>query len=123
MPEEATSLIEIYNTETSEWSQYEGISRYRHAIVSVENTLYVHGGFEPEFASHPLETMVSLDISSISGSPQPLTNNLLPQRQETPSMNAPRTLEVEEPAIESTERVDRMMMSRGVNDNSRRELR
>jgi protein phosphatase len=66
MPEEATSLIEVYNTETSEWSQFDGISRYRHAVVAVDQTMYVHGGFEPEFASHPLETMVSLDLSMVT---------------------------------------------------------
>lgn len=45
MPEEATSLIEVYNTETSEWYQMEAVSRYRHAVVNVDNTLYIHGGF------------------------------------------------------------------------------
>jgi hypothetical protein len=105
MPEEATSLIEVYNTETSEWSQFDGISRYRHAVVAVDQTMYVHGGFEPEFASHPLETMVSLDLSML-GQQKPVIEN--------------------EDPMEGSERVDRMLLSRGGNNleaSSRRELR
>lgn len=63
-PEEAVSLIEAYDTETAEWQKLNSISRYRHAIAIQNNSkLFVHGGFEPEYASQPLDTLVSIDLS------------------------------------------------------------
>lgn len=45
-PEEIVDLIEVYDTETSEWTRSSSISRYRHAIALYNKTqLFVHGGF------------------------------------------------------------------------------
>ena len=41
------SMVEIYDTESSDWHKFKAINRYRHTIVSIDNYLYVHGGFEP----------------------------------------------------------------------------
>lgn len=47
-PEEAVSLMEVYDTEKSEWTRIPSLSRYRHATALYnKNKLYVHGGFEP----------------------------------------------------------------------------
>ena len=62
-PEERVSSIEIYDTETAEWERSGSISRYRHAIALQGNKLFIHGGFEPEYISQPLETMTYVDMS------------------------------------------------------------
>lgn len=52
------SNVEIYDTESSDWHKFKAINRYRHTIVSIDNYLYVHGGFEPEFPNKPLDSML-----------------------------------------------------------------
>lgn len=75
-PEEAVSLMEVYDTEKSEWTRIPSLSRYRHATALYnKNRLFVHGGFEPELASQPLETMISIDLSPLNSSSKPSINN------------------------------------------------
>lgn len=60
------------------------MSRYRHAIALVDKTkLYVHGGFEPTMAAQPLDSLVSINLTSILSPNSPITNNWtdpLPQK-------------------------------------------
>lgn len=54
-PDEAVSQIEVYDTEKSEWSRFNSVSRYRHAIALYNKTqLFVHGGFGSELGAQPL---------------------------------------------------------------------
>ena len=41
-------MLEIYDTESSDWYKFTSVNRYRHTIASIDNLLYIHGGFEPE---------------------------------------------------------------------------
>lgn len=61
--DEPVNYIEAYDTETAEWTRINSIARYRHAIA-LQNSckLYVHGGFEPEFVTQPLDTLVCIDL-------------------------------------------------------------
>ena len=43
--EEAVQL-EVYDTETSTWNNFDSISRFRHSTWIHEQSMYVHGGFE-----------------------------------------------------------------------------
>ena len=52
------SMVEIYDTESLDWHKFKAINRYLQTIVSIDNYLYVHGGFEPEFPNKPLDTML-----------------------------------------------------------------
>lgn len=66
-PEEIVDTIEVYDTETSEWTRASSISRYRHAIALYNKSqLFVHGGFEPELASQPLESMFIIDLLQLA---------------------------------------------------------
>lgn len=65
-PEEKISSIEIYDTETAEWERVGPFSRYRHALAVQGDKLFIHGGFEPEYISQPLETMTILDMSNFN---------------------------------------------------------
>ena len=50
--------MEIYDTESSEWYKINCVNRYRHGIVIIENQLYMHGGFEPDFPNKPLDSII-----------------------------------------------------------------
>jgi hypothetical protein len=70
LPEETVDTLEIYDTETSEWSRVSSVSRYRHAIALYNKTqLFIHGGFEPEQASQPLDSMSVLDFLQLTSKP------------------------------------------------------
>ena len=64
--EDLSNTIEIYDTESSDWYRMNSINRYRHTIIQIENLLYLHGGFEPDFPNKPLDSMFSIDISRVS---------------------------------------------------------
>lgn len=64
--EEQGKCIEMYDTESSDWYRISSFNRYRHATLIIDKTMYIHGGFEPEFPNKPLGTMISVNLSSIS---------------------------------------------------------
>lgn len=53
----------MYDTESAEWQRLNSISRYRHAIAIYNDKLYIHGGFEPEYAAQPLDSLINIDLS------------------------------------------------------------
>jgi protein phosphatase len=67
--------MEVYDTEKSEWTRHPSVSRYRHATALYNRSrLFIHGGFEPELASQPLESMISIDLSPLNAI-KPALNN------------------------------------------------
>lgn len=56
--EEQGKCVEIYDTESSDWYRINSFNRYRHTTVIIDNTMYLHGGFEPEFPNKPLDSML-----------------------------------------------------------------
>ena len=58
-------LMEIYETENSEWKKFNSIQRFRHTIWSTDyNTIYMHGGFENETPNIPTNSIVKLDLTA-----------------------------------------------------------
>ena len=58
------------------------ISRYRHALALYNKTkLFVHGGFQPELASQPLDSLVSIDLSPFMN-PKATMNNWVQNNQQ-----------------------------------------
>ena len=54
-------LMEIYETENSEWKKFNSIQRFRHTIWSTDyNTIYIHGGFENETPNIPTNSIMKL---------------------------------------------------------------
>mmetsp|Transcript_31937 Transcript_31937/g.5790 ORF Transcript_31937/g.5790 Transcript_31937/m.5790 type:complete len:132 (+) Transcript_31937:621-1016(+) len=53
--------LEVYDTETSEWHWFPAIQRFRHACVTLDNWLFVHGGFEHESPNVPTSGIIKLD--------------------------------------------------------------
>ena len=51
-------MLEIYDTESSDWYKINAVNRYRHSILVLDSFMYVHGGFEPEFPNKPLDTLL-----------------------------------------------------------------
>jgi len=50
-----TLPFEIYDTESSDWYKFNAIQRFRHSLWSIENFLYIHGGFDPETPNIPTD--------------------------------------------------------------------
>lgn len=38
--------LEVYDTESSEWTKFNSVQRFRHVVWSIDQTIYIHGGFE-----------------------------------------------------------------------------
>ena len=56
-------LMEIYETETSEWKKLHSIQRFRHTVWATDHqTIYVHGGFENETPNIPTNSIIKLDL-------------------------------------------------------------
>ena len=64
--EELASMLEIYDTESTDWYKFNAINRYRHTILSIDNLLYVHGGFEPNFPNKPLDSFLLVDLGNLA---------------------------------------------------------
>lgn len=58
--------VDVYDTESSDWYRLSSFNRYRHTTVVIDQTMYVHGGFEPEFPNKPLDSMLTVDLTSFS---------------------------------------------------------
>jgi len=54
--------LEIYDTETSEWNKFNSLQRFRHGSWSVENFIYVYGGFELDSPNIPTETITRVNL-------------------------------------------------------------
>ena len=64
------NTIEAYDTETAEWQRLNSVGRYRHAIaVQGGSKLFIHGGFEAELVSQPLDSLVCIDLSILFSRP------------------------------------------------------
>jgi protein phosphatase len=78
--EDSTSVIDVYDIENLQWLRFDGIYRYRHAMVAVQSSLYVHGGFNPMHPSLPLNSLHKIDIRKVlslaSSSPTPAPTSL-----------------------------------------------
>lgn len=55
-------LMEIYETENSEWKKFNSIQRFRHTIWAVDQIIYMHGGFENETPNIPTNSIMKLDL-------------------------------------------------------------
>jgi len=64
--DEQGKCVEVYDTESSDWYRVNSFNRYRHSTAVIGTTMYVHGGFEPEFANKPLDSMIAVDLTNLA---------------------------------------------------------
>lgn len=57
--------LEVYDTESSEWSKFNSLQRFRHAVWHVDNQIYVHGGFEHETPNIPINAIAKIDTQKL----------------------------------------------------------
>ncbi len=60
-----TVALEVYDTETSEWTRFPTIQRFRHACWCVDTLLYMHGGFDNESPTVPTDAIMLLDALEV----------------------------------------------------------
>ena len=54
--------IDIYDTETSEWSSYGSFRRFRYASFLYDNYLYLHGGLEDDKQNNPAKDLKEVNV-------------------------------------------------------------
>ncbi len=58
--------LEVYDTESSEWTKFNSLQRFRHNVVwSVEQTIYVHGGFEQITPNIPINLIATIETEKL----------------------------------------------------------
>ena len=57
--------LEVYNTETSEWSMHRITRRLRHGCWISHSNLYIYGGFEYNNPSLPTDTLIKIDLNKL----------------------------------------------------------
>ena len=65
--------IEVYDTETSEWSTFIVFKRFRHSSFLYDNFLYIHGGLEDEKHNNPDRALNEINLLDLFQS----NNNVL----------------------------------------------
>ena len=53
--------LEVYDTESSEWTKFKSLQRFRHVCWSVHQTIYIHGGFEQVTPNIPINRIAAVE--------------------------------------------------------------
>ena len=69
--------FEVYDADSSEWARFPSIQRFRHACWTLDNMLYVYGGFEQDSPNIPTETVAKADLMKYFQSSAYLTKCLM----------------------------------------------
>lgn len=106
--------LEIYDTETSEWSKFNVARRFRHASWTSSLGLFLYGGFEYDAPAFPTSAVVRIDLpllfekhntllSKVVGTMDPEDQFITERAPGTPVM-AGQSLSVVKPAVTILER-------------------
>lgn len=57
--------LEVYDTESSEWTAFNSLQRFRHVCWAVGFTMYIHGGFEQDTPNIPINVISTVDAEKM----------------------------------------------------------
>ena len=57
--------FDVYDTETSEWTSYTSLKRFRHSSWQADEHIYIYGGFEQDCPNLPTSSIVRCDTSRL----------------------------------------------------------
>jgi len=57
--------LEVYDTESSEWTSFNSLQRFRHVCWAVGFTMYIHGGFEQDTPNVPINMISTIDAEKM----------------------------------------------------------
>lgn len=57
--------LDVYETESSEWFQFDCLQRFRHVIWAIDSTIFMHGGFEKEAPNVPTNSIMKFDLLNV----------------------------------------------------------
>lgn len=72
-----TLTIDVYDTETSEWSKFNSIQRFRHSSWITDQFIYVYGGFELDSPNVPTDIITKINIPKLFTGNEQLLNKFL----------------------------------------------
>lgn len=84
-----TVALEVYDTETSEWTRFPTIQRFRHACWCVDTFLYMHGGFDNESPTIPTDAIMKLDALEVLKPNQTLVDKIKSYCGGSPTQSTP----------------------------------
>lgn len=59
--------LEVFDTETSEWTAFNSIQRFRHGSWIFEKNIFVYGGFELSTPNIPTDAIFKVNLQSLFG--------------------------------------------------------
>ena len=71
--------LEVYDTESSEWSKFKSISRFRHSSWPMDTHVYVHGGFEHDTPNIPIDAIDRIDVNMLFNNFPSLQTKICPK--------------------------------------------
>ena len=80
-PDENPALVEVYDMQESVWTRlvmtnvFEQVKRHRHAGFMLGPNLVIHGGFGPDNATQPSDTLLVTSLSTLFEERQEVENN------------------------------------------------
>ena len=57
--------LEVYDTESSEWTSFKSLQRFRHVCWAVGFIIYIHGGFEQDTPNIPINIISTIDAEKL----------------------------------------------------------
>lgn len=57
--------LEVYDTESSEWTKFPSIQWFWHVVWSIEQTIYIHGGFEQVTPNIPINVIATIETEKL----------------------------------------------------------
>lgn len=68
--------IQLYDTDTSRWSQLSYFNKFRHSTFLVNSTLYSHGGFDHSAPLISKNDLIAIDLNKLLGADNTLRKEL-----------------------------------------------
>ena len=68
--------IEVYDTESSEWSSFTTFKRFRHSAFLFENYLYIQGGLEDDKHNNPAKVLNEINLLDLFQSNNTIYNKI-----------------------------------------------
>ena len=66
--------LDVYDTETSEWTKFNSMQRFRHGSCMVDIWLYIFGGFELEQPNVPTSVICRVNLQKLFSNHETLLN-------------------------------------------------
>jgi hypothetical protein len=68
--------LEVYDTESSEWTKFDSLQRFRHSCWVIDSQIYIHGGFQHETPNIPINSISRIDVMKMVSNVESLSQKV-----------------------------------------------